>query len=105
MKKIVKFLVLCIFVCALIACQHARPRAGQLPDVTTDIVVVGGGGAGLTAATKASYLGKNVILLEKTAILGGSTLLATTGLLAVESEVMRRQGIRLTAEDFYNHMM
>ena len=38
----------------------------------TDVVVIGGGGAGITAAIAAHEKGAKVILLEKTALLGGS---------------------------------
>ncbi|MDB4281944.1 FAD-dependent oxidoreductase [Paraglaciecola sp.] len=41
--------------------------------VTTDVLVVGSGGAGLTAATVAAIRGLNVILVEKTAVFGGTT--------------------------------
>lgn len=38
-----------------------------------DVIVVGGGGAGLAAAVSASEAGASVILVEKTAMLGGNT--------------------------------
>lgn len=38
-----------------------------------DIIVVGGGGAGLAAAIEARRAGRSVVLLEKNATLGGST--------------------------------
>ncbi len=41
--------------------------------IETDVVVVGGGGAGLAAASAAAGLGRDVVLLEKEADLGGST--------------------------------
>jgi len=41
--------------------------------LTTDVLVVGSGGAGLTAATVAATRGLNVILVEKTAVFGGTT--------------------------------
>ncbi|MCL1994849.1 MAG: FAD-binding protein [Defluviitaleaceae bacterium] len=42
-------------------------------DTSADIVVIGGGGAGLTAASFAAREGNNVILVEKTGLLGGTT--------------------------------
>lgn len=42
----------------------------------TDVVVIGGGGAGLAAAVSAASNGAKVILVEKTAALGGNTVRA-----------------------------
>ena len=49
----------------------------------TDIVIIGSGAAGLSAALDASRLGHRVILLSKASLRGGSTLLAQGGLAAV----------------------
>jgi urocanate reductase len=43
-------------------------------ELTADVVIVGGGGAGLTAAVTALENGASVILIEKTGILGGNSL-------------------------------
>lgn len=44
-----------------------------------DLVVLGGGGSGLVAAVRAAELsGKKVIVLEKTRVLGGGMLFAST---------------------------
>lgn len=43
-------------------------------DMSTDVVVVGGGGAGLTAAISAAKNGSQVILVEKNGTIGGNTL-------------------------------
>lgn len=48
--------------------------------IRTDVVVIGGGGAGLTAAVEAREQGVDVILVEKMPILGGNTLYATGGM-------------------------
>lgn len=48
--------------------------AGEKVEKTADVIVVGGGGAGLSAAVAVAESGKTVILIEKTASLGGNTL-------------------------------
>ena len=45
-----------------------------------DVVVVGAGGAGLTAASRATEEGAKVIVLEKMPIVGGNSLKATGGM-------------------------
>lgn len=57
--------------------ELADEEAAAAEDVYTDIVIVGGGAAGLTAGSNAKYNGvENVILLEKMAFCGGSTALS-----------------------------
>ena len=48
--------------------------AGQPIEKTVDVVIVGGGGAGISAAAAATEKGAKVVLIEKTAALGGNTL-------------------------------
>ncbi len=48
--------------------------AGEAIEKTVDVVVVGGGGAGISAAVAAASEGKSVVLIEKTAALGGNTM-------------------------------
>jgi fumarate reductase flavoprotein subunit len=45
-------------------------------DIETDLVVVGGGLAGFSAALTAAEAGLHVILLEKTADIGGSSAMS-----------------------------
>lgn len=54
--------------------------------IDTDIVVIGGGGAGLSAAVAAAQNDAKVILLEKTAALGGNTVRAGGPYNAVDQE-------------------
>ena len=48
-------------------------------EATYDVVVLGGGGAGLTASITAAQNGAKVILVEKAGSLGGNTLIAGQG--------------------------
>ena len=61
--------------------KPAAPAA--LTDCAADVVVIGGGGAGMTAAIKAAEAGKSVILLEKLDILGGTSNYSIEGFGAV----------------------
>ena len=45
-------------------------------DMTTDVVIVGGGGAGLAAAIAATDGGARVIVIEKTGIFGGNSIVS-----------------------------
>jgi len=54
----------------------AAPTAAELPaaDMTCDVLVLGAGPGGYTAAFRAADLGKNVVLVEKNPVLGGVCL-------------------------------
>ena len=56
-------------------------------ETEADIIVVGGGAAGMTAAITAVDEGAKVILLEKSAVLGGNTVCAANGINAADSAV------------------
>ena len=69
-------------------------------DYTTDVVVIGSGGAGLSAAVTLHDAGKKVIVLEKMAMVGGNTLRAEGGFNAAETAQQKRDGIPDTIEQF-----
>ena len=73
----------------------AAPEKAPAEDAeyTCDVVVVGGGGAGLASAISAQQNGANVIVLEKLDILGGSTNVSEGALNAVDPERQGAQGI------------
>jgi succinate dehydrogenase/fumarate reductase flavoprotein subunit len=54
-------------------------------DITTDVIVVGGGGAGLVSAINAHEHGARVLILEKMKHIGGITILAGGGIKATRS--------------------
>lgn len=53
---------------------EAAAKETKTIEKTADVIIVGGGGAGLAAAVSATDGGASVIVVEKTAILGGNTL-------------------------------
>ncbi|MEJ5337654.1 MAG: FAD-dependent oxidoreductase, partial [Thermus sp.] len=63
-----------------------------------DLVVVGGGLAGLVAATEVARKGKRVLLLEQEPYLGGQAFWSFGGLFLVDTPEQRRLGIRDSAE-------
>ena len=60
--------------------------------VETEIVVVGAGGCGLTAALIAAEHGKQVLLLERDTDVGGSTAMSASIIVAAGSSLQRANG-------------
>jgi 3-oxosteroid 1-dehydrogenase len=63
-----------------------------------DMVIIGSGAAGMTAALTAAQLGRTAIVLEKTSYFGGSTARSGGGIWAPNNAVLREAGVRDTAE-------
>ena len=74
-------------------------------DLTTDIVIIGAGGAGMTAAINATQAGKDVILVEMMPYAGGNTTKATGGMNAAETHYQKEQGIEDSVEQFVEDTM
>ena len=53
-----------------------KAQAGAPIEDTWDVVIIGGGGAGLCAAAQAAQDGNTVLIIEKNAELGGNTLVS-----------------------------
>lgn len=68
---------------------------------STDVLVVGAGGAGMGAAIAAKEAGAKVLLIEKLPLVGGTTLLASTAFNAGGSKVQMSSAKPYTAADYY----
>ena len=73
-------------------------------DETWDIVVVGGGGAGLAAAVTAVSPDCRVLLLEKCPVLGGSTAMAIGSITGSGTRLQSHAGVQDSKEDFFNDL-
>lgn len=84
-----------------------KKQAAKTIKENADIVVVGAGGSGMSAAVRAETLGKSVILIEKMPTIGGATVLNAGTLIATGSryqrEVMKetKDSPELAAEDIF----
>jgi len=76
-----------------------------MQNIITDVVVIGGGGAGLPAALAAIESGANVILLEKRFVTGGDASLAGGDVFSVESHLHKDAGITLNKDDIYKRAL
>ena len=75
-------------------------------DLQADIVVIGAGGAGMSAAIQAVQNGAtNVVILEKMPITGGNTTRSSGGLNAAETKFQEAQGIKDSVELFIKDTM
>ncbi len=77
---------------------EVAPAAGETGERTAetldcDVVIVGAGGAGLTAAAQAAEKGAKVIVVEKMPIVGGNSLKATGGMNAADTAYQEALGI------------
>lgn len=69
-----------------------------------DVVVVGGGASGLSAAIEAAAAGASTLVLEKNAMPGGSSRLSVGSINAAGSSLQKRAGIVDTPDEHFEDM-
>jgi flavocytochrome c len=74
-------------------------------DEATDIVVIGSGFAGLTAAIEAGNAGASVIVLEKRKVFGGNSIISDGGIAAPGTLLQKKFGIDDSADLMYTDML
>ncbi len=75
-------------------------------DSVADVLVVGGGGAGLSAAIWAKKAGADVICIEKTSSpMGSSTAVSAGGFAAAGTSSQKKQGVQDSPELLYKDIM
>ncbi len=103
MKKI-----LALMLSAMLAMMIGLPGIAQTEgfDQEVDLLVIGGGVAGLTGAVEAADLGvEKILLVEKLAYYGGSAFVSAGILAGYETSVTRKMDLHIDPVDLYNDQM
>lgn len=74
--------------------QQKQTKAAANKMLSTDLVIVGGGGAGMIAAVNAADRGLKVVLLEKMTFLGGATSICGGSVITQGSQLQKDLGIK-----------
>ena len=84
---------------------RAERQPGQFIANSYDVVIIGAGGAGLSAAIAAKQAGATVAIFEKMPYPGGNTALAGGGINAAGTAIQEQAGIRDNADLFFSDTM
>ena len=90
---------------ALAKADHAAPVYEAPATTDADVIVLGAGGAGLSAAITAADAGKSVIVLEKLPSIGGNTQISGGGMAAPCNWLQQAEGIEDSPELFEQDIM
>lgn len=83
--------------------ESALPQRGRSIDLEADVVVVGGGCAGLCSALFSAWLGERVILLEKAPEVGGTTAKSAFWYWVPNNGPLRESGVVDDEEGFVRY--
>ncbi|MCA8631769.1 FAD-dependent oxidoreductase, partial [Escherichia coli] len=70
-----------------------------------DVVIVGSGGAGMTAALQAKEAGMNPVILEKMPVAGGNTIKSSSGMNASQTKFQEKEGIKDSNDKFFEETL
>lgn len=88
-----------------LSAKEAAPESSEYKKLKFDLVVIGAGCAGMTAALEAADLGAKVALLEKMNMPFGNTIYAGGHFNATNTFVQKENGLTDTIDEFYKDMM
>ena len=97
-RKILAFMLALIMILGLVSGCNVQ----NSDDSKYDVIVVGGGAAGLSAAIEAAEAGAEVAVIEKMPVLGGSTLLSEGIVYATGSKIQTEYPVNDSTEALVN---
>lgn len=89
----------------LVAQEGETTKEEREAEYSADVIVLGGGGAGLTAAIEAAQNGASVILIEKMPMVGGNTLISGGEMAAPGNWLQEKESIEDDKEKFYQDIL
>jgi 3-oxosteroid 1-dehydrogenase len=97
-------LIICSIEVLLTRLRRHAPEWALVAAIESDVVVVGSGAAGLSAALAASARGARVLVLEKAHVLGGTTAMSAAGIWVPANHHMLAAGIPDSAEEAHTYL-
>ena len=88
-------------VAAALAGETAEEATVEIPFEQPDVIVIGAGMSGLSAAVRASQLGANVLVFEQMARIGGSAAVAGGSIVGAETIIEKEAGIEDSIDLLY----
>ena len=88
-------------VAAALSGEAEEAQAVEIPFEQPDVIVIGAGMAGLTAAVRASELGANVLVFEQMPKVGGSAAVAGGSIVGAETIIEKEAGIEDSVDLLY----
>ncbi len=82
--------------------EEAAPAAD--PTDSCDVLIVGAGGAGLSAAIEAADAGASVLVIDKNTVTGGTTSVSQGLIGGFDTQIQKAQGVELTYEQMYDNL-
>ncbi len=85
-----------------------KGTSNEVAELTTDVVVVGAGAAGIAASLRADELGLKTVLLEKTSVIGGAIAVSGGNQVVTLSNLQKEAGVtddsaESMVEDFFKN--
>jgi succinate dehydrogenase/fumarate reductase flavoprotein subunit len=85
--------------------MSAAPSTADGLDHVVDVLIVGSGGGGMTAALTAQAAGLDALVVEKSPYFGGSTALSGGGIWVPGAPAQRREGYNPSPEEVVTYLM